>query len=134
MTGQKWSDGVVSSMVSGAVYNMVTVATGGNTALASYSAAFAESFTSEAGKYLTGKKERTTQALGQSLKTVVKETATKGTLYLATGKIAEKLAPVNYKSWFKPKRVSSCFRGNYARKMQGQTLIQASLIIIGDRL
>ena len=130
MSGNQWSDGIVGAIVGGATYNFVTVVSGGNTALAAYSSAFAESATNEIVDYALGSKKLDGDSIVNSLQKITIDTAINGTLNLSTGKQAESIIHVNYKSWFKPRTVVSCFTGKYARKMTEQTLVQALFTVV----
>ena len=77
-------------MVGGAVYNVVSVYSYGNTALAAYASAAAESITNELISYtpLAGDEQKSiyTYNIIQSASNVANDTLINGTLYFALGK------------------------------------------------
>ena len=132
--GNNWSDGLAGAIAGGAVYNAVAVFSKGNTAAASYTAAATESVFNELSDYITGEKDFNRESFVGSIKKVAEDTAVNGTLYYSTGKQAEAIVHVNYKSWFKPTKIASCFTGNYAKKMTLQTMTQAVLTTVEKRM
>lgn len=120
-------------MAGGFTYGFVSVATFGNTAAAAYASAAVESVVNKAASYIpkvaqfNGEEDTralTKENLLNSTADVLAETATNGTIYAATGQLASKVIPVNFKSWIQPQKIASCFNGSYAWKATGQTIIQ----------
>ena len=66
-----------------------------------------------------------------SVASVIDDTAINGAISAATGAFAGKAVPTN-NGWFKPKKLTSCFFGKYARKSELQTVVQSSLQIITE--
>ena len=137
--GKKWNDGVIGAAVGGAVYGGV-LATTGSVLAAGYAGAAAESLTNQVLSYVprasqingqASTKKVTTENIVNSVASVIDDTAINGAISAATGAFAGKAVPTN-NGWFKPKKLTSCFFGKYARKSELQTVLQSSLQIITE--
>ena len=138
-SGKKWNDGVIGAAVGGAVYGGV-LATTGSVLAAGYAGAAAESLTNQVLSYVpkaaqangqASTKKVTTENVVNSVASVIDDTAINGAISAATGAFAGKAVPTN-NGWFKPKKLTSCFFGKYARKSELQTVVQSSLQIITE--
>ena len=120
INGEDWKNNLVGAAVGGAVFNVVATTTG-SIAAASYASAAAESATNEAVSYLTGKKDFTADNLKDSALNIAVDTALNGSVYVITGRIANRLHPINDK-WFKPqKSLKIVFTGKYGIHVWKQT-------------
>ncbi len=120
INGEDWKNNLVGAAVGGAVFNVVATTTG-SIAAASYASAAAESATNEAVSYLTGKKNFTADNLKDSALNIAVDTALNGSVYVITGRIANRLHPINDK-WFKPqKSLKIVFTGKYGIHVWKQT-------------
>ena len=120
INGEDWKNNLVGAAVGGAVFNVVATTTG-SIAAASYASAAAESATNEAVSYLTGKKTFTADNLKGSVLNVAVDTALNGSVYVITGRIANRLHPINDK-WFKPqKTLKIVLTGKYGIHVWKQT-------------
>ena len=120
LTGQHWSTNLIGAAVGGAVFNVVAATTGSVTA-ASYSSAAAESTTNEVVSYLKGEKDFTADNLKNSAINVTVDTALNGTAYVVTGRVANRLHPINA-GWFKPRKsLKVVLTGKYGIHVWKQT-------------
>ncbi len=124
ISGNHWSDGLAGAIAGGAVYNVITVLSGGNTILASYGAAFVESSINEIVEYASHKKALSVESVKDSIGKVSFDTIKNGSLYLMAGMGAEWKVPIDYKNWIKPSTFMACFCGNFAKKVWKQTVVQ----------
>lgn len=124
VAGNHWSDGLAGAIAGGAAYNVITVLSGGNTILASYGAAFAESTVNEFCDYAFKGKTISTDSIKDSIGKVSFDTIKNGSLYLMAGMGAEWKVPIDYKNWIKPSTFMACFCGNFAKKVWKQTVVQ----------
>ena len=137
-SGKKWSDGLAGAFVGGAVSGFV-LSTTGNLAAASYAGAAAESFTNEVVSYTPwvseeNRKEFNQENILESVGTIVLDTAIDGTMSYITGKVSDKIIPIN-KGWFKPKKLKSSLIGKYARLSHAQTMVEGFVrFCIDDRV
>lgn len=128
ITGKSWHSGVLGAALGGATYNVVALLTGSLTA-ASASGSAVEALTSEVIDYASGKKQVNTDNILNSAANVVCKTAENTITASITGKIASKVVYTNSK-WFQPKKFSSSFTGNYAKRVFFQTAVQGELTMI----
>ena len=119
--------GVLGAAVGGAVYNAVSVYSYGNTALAGYASAAAESVTNEVVGYIVGEKELSTDNIYDSMDTVATDTLVNGTAYMITGKLSDVASPVT-KSMNRANRktkVKNVLSSKWGQEIVKQTLAQA---------
>ena len=125
MTGANLLDGVLGAAVGGAVYNLVSVYSYGDTALAAYASAAAESFTNEVVSYtfLAGdeQKELTRENVYDSLGTIATDTMVNGTAYYVTGKIAEKVAPTTATINSRKRKIRTVLATSWGQQMLQQS-------------
>ena len=125
MTGANLLDGVLGAAVGGAVYNLVSVYSYGDTALAAYASAAAESFTNEVVSYtfLAGdeQKELTRENVYDSLGTIATDTMVNGTAYYVTGKIAEKIAPTTATINSRKRKIRTVLATSWGQQMLQQS-------------
>lgn len=133
-TGKEWSSNVLGAAIGGAVYNTVGLLSYGNTALAAYTSAAAESFTNEVVSYtpLAGEKQKeiTFDNVCNSLETIVTDTAINGTEYFVTGKIADKFMPVTSMPNSRKRHFKTIMRTEWGKQSFKQTLVQGEHIYI----
>ena len=98
--GDKWYEGVVGAAVGGAVYNAVSIWTGGSNLAASFASSAAEALVNETTTYLSGEKMLSKESIAESVETIAVDTVKNGIIYSAAGAIAGKVIPVNYKYTF----------------------------------
>lgn len=119
-------EGAWGAAVGGATYNVVNVFAG--PVVAGYASAFTESLTNEALTYGKNKKAITRENVKQSAVKVVFQTAKNGAGYAVSGKIANKVFPMNY-SRFKGGNVS--FTYNDLKHVALGTWFQSGVFHIG---
>ena len=128
VTGEEWHKGVMGAAVGGAVYNTVGVLSYGNTALAAYASAAAESFTNEVVSYtpLAGEdqKELSVNNVCDSLEQVATDTLVNGTGYYVTGKLAEGIMPTTADPNPNKRLVRTVMRTEWGKQMYKQTVVQ----------
>lgn len=104
--------------------------------ISAYAGALAESAINETTAYIpylsrfntnASRKEINTSNVKSSLAKVAKNTITDGTVNAISNTVASAAIPVNLKSWFIPKKLKSCFMGNFAIKLDRQNLIRAMI-------
>ena len=125
-TGEDLGKGVLGAAVGGAVYNAVSVYSYGNTALAGYASAAAESVTNEVVGYIVGEKELSTDNIYDSMDTVATDTLVNGTAYMITGKLSDAASPVT-KSMNRANRktkVKNVLSSKWGQEIVKQTLAQ----------
>jgi RHS repeat-associated protein len=103
-------DNVAGAFVGGAVFGAISST--GNVVAAGYAAAAAESLVND---LVDGK--------GVSPGNLLMDTICYGTIYAITGKIADKIVPIN-KGWFSPKSLKTMINGNYSRKLTYGSVVQ----------
>ena len=126
---EDWNTGLIGSIVGGIVAGALSVV---SPAASAYVGAFAETAVNEFISYTgiakyNGSEQKKTNItnIQSSIEQVVQDTTINGTVNLATGKISEKIVPIN-KGWFKPSTFKGCFVSKYAIRMHGQTAISNS--------
>lgn len=126
-------EGVAGAMVGGAVYNVVSLYSYGNTAMAAYASAAAESITNEIVSYtpLAGneQKELNEGNIGNSLGQVAEDTVINGTAYLVAGKMAEKAIPVTAKVKGRKPTLKAQLKTLWAEQTTMQTVKQGTYVI-----
>ena len=128
VTGEEWHKGVIGAAVGGAVYNTVSILSYGDTALAAYASATAESFANEVVSYtnLAGanKKDLDMNNVCDSLEQVATDTLVNGTGYYVTGKLAEKVIPVSESPNPRKRHFRTVMRTEWGKQMFKQTVVQ----------
>ena len=134
-TGMSVFDGVAGAAVGGAVYNVVSLYSYGNTAMASYASAAAESITNEIVSYtpltqLSGneQQELNQENVSNSMGQIAEDTIINGTVYLAAGKLAERVSPVTAKLKSRKHRIRSQLRTTWAKQTISQTVRQSMYV------
>ena len=140
-TGRKWNEGIIGAAVGGAMYGVILTTTGSVVA-AGFASAAAESLVNQVVSYIPvissangeiATKELTKENIVNSVMHITCDTVINGTISAITGKVASKIVPVN-QGWFKPKKFTSCFVGNYAVKAHTQTVSQSIFNLATDEI
>ena len=128
LRGEEWHNGVIGAAVGGAVYNTVASFSYGDTALAAYASAAAESFVNEVISYtpIAGEDQQdlTVNNVCDSMEQIATDTFINGTGYYVTGKLTEAIIPDTATPNPNKRHIRTVLRTEWGKQMYKQTVIQ----------